>query len=389
MANNKVARGALERPLRPDRRAFGKAFLAGVLGGPRVLSSIARAADKQPPLDKQTQGDRCRAPDQGMKLALMLRPENRERWVLARQIGVNHAIVPLSRILDKIARKKYLDTLVKLKSAYEAAGLTIAGVESHPVAAEKIKLGLPGRDEEIANYCAIIEALGKVGIPMCCYNFMAGLGWYRTKVDVPERGGALTSEFDNQVAQRQGLTRWGKISEEKVWDNLAYFLKRVIPVAEKAGVRMALHPDDPPLSPLRGIGRILTSGEAFRRVLQIVPSPVNGIAFCQANFKLMGEDIEELVKEFAGQGKLFFVHFRDVRGTREHFRETFHDNGPTDMAKMLKLYHDVGFRGPIRPDHAPTLAGESNQRPGYAMQAKILAIGYIKGIAQALNIPTM
>jgi mannonate dehydratase len=103
----------------------------------------------------------------------------------------------------------------------------------------------------------------------------------------------------------------------------------------------------------------------------------------------MGEDIKSLVREFGGQGRIFFVHLRDVEGTREHFRETFHDNGPTDMAEMLKLYHEVGFRGPIRPDHAPTLAGEDNRSPGYAMQGKIFAIGYIKGIAKASNIPIM
>ena len=389
MTTNKITREFERITPKPDRRAFDKAILAGILGGPAVLSSFAQTAEEQLSLDKKTRGSSSRAGDLGMKLALMLRPENQERWVLARQIGVNHAIVPVSRVLYKITRDRYLDALANIKATYEASGLSIAGVESHPVAAEKIKLGLPGRDEEIANYSAVIEALGKVGIPMCCYNFMAGLGWYRTKVDIAERGGALASEFDNQIAEKQGLTKWGKVSKEKIWDNLTYFLKRVIPVAEKAGVKMALHPDDPPISPLRGIGRILTSAEAFRRVLRIVPSPVNGITFCQANFKLMGEDIQALVREFGGQGKIFFVHLRDVRGTGERFRETFHDNGPTDMAEMLKLYHEVGFRGPIRPDHAPTLADESNRRPGYAMQGKVFAIGYMKGIAQALNIPVM
>ncbi|MHC4558414.1 MAG: mannonate dehydratase [Planctomycetota bacterium] len=389
MVNNKMTKKSERTPPKPGRRAFGKVVLAGLLGGPPVLSSIAQAAGEQLQSDKKTRAGRSREEGQGMKLALMLRPEQQERWVLARQIGVNHAIVPLSRVLNKLTRDKYLDTLSKIKATYESSRLSIAGVESHPVAAEKIKLGLPGRDEEIANYCAVIKALGKVGIPMCCYNFMAGIGWYRTKVNIPERGGALTSEFDNRIAERQGLTQWGKIGEEKIWDNITYFLKRVIPVAEKAGVKMALHPDDPPLSPLRGIGRILTSAEAFRRVLQIVPSPVNGITFCQANFKLMGEDIRALIREFGSQGKIFFAHFRDVLGTRERFRETFHDNGPTDMAEMLKLYHEVGFRGPIRPDHAPTLADESNQRPGYAMQGKVFAIGYMKGIAQAMNFPMM
>jgi mannonate dehydratase len=383
MAVNKITRESEGIEIKPGRRAFGKAVLAGIFAGSAALSSISKADDEQLP------SNRSETADQSMKLALALPPENEERWTLARQIGINHAIVSLNRILSRTKPEQYLDAIAKIKAKYKASGLTIAGVESHPVAAEKIKLGLPGRDEEIANYCAVIEAMGKVGIPMCCYNFMAGIGWFRTKVDVPERGGALTSEFDYSIAEQRGLTRWGQISEEKIWDNLTYFLERIIPVAEKAGVKMALHPDDPPLSPLRGIGRILVNAEAFRRVLKIVPSPVNGITFCQANFKLMGEDIKSLVKEFGGQGKIFFVHLRDVAGTREHFRETFHDNGPTDMAEMLKLYHEVGFRGPIRPDHAPTLVGEDNRSPGYAMQGKVFAIGYIKGIAQALKIPVM
>ena len=370
-----------ENSLKTNRRDFGKAVLAGVIGGSTIMSSISQKAQAvSSPTISGRKG-------QGIKLALMLDIRNKERCILARQIGVNHAIVPVNRTLRRIKRDRYVEALAKLKAAYEDLGLTIAGVESHPVAAEKIKLGLSGRDEEIENYCAAIEALGKVGIPMCCYNFMAGIGWYRTKTDIAERGGALSSEFDNRIAKKQGLTRWGQISEEKIWDNITHFLKRIIPVAEKAGVKMALHPDDPPISPLRGIGRILINGDAFRRFLQIVPSPVNGITFCQANFKLMGGDIRALVREFGGQGKIFFVHLRDVKGTGERFHETFHDNGPTDMPQMLKLYHEVGFDGPIRPDHAPTLATESNESPGYAMQGKILAIGYIKGIAQALNIP--
>jgi mannonate dehydratase len=383
MEVNRRTKETKENPLKTNRRAFGKTLLTGVLGGPAILSFISqRAQGINPPTASRKRG-------RGIKLALMLDIQNKERCILARQIGVNHAIVSVNRTLRRIPRDQYAEALAKLKAAYEESGLTISGVESHPVAAEKIKLGVPGRDEEIENYCAAIEALGKVGIPMCCYNFMAGIGWYRTKTDIAERGGALSSEFDNQIAKKQGLTRWGEISEGKIWDNITYFLKRIIPVAEKAGVKMALHPDDPPISPLRGIGRILTSGRAFRRVLQIVPSPVNGITFCQANFKLMGGDIRALVREFGGQGKIFFVHLRDVKGTGVRFHETFHDNGPTDMPQMLKLYHEVGFDGPIRPDHAPTLASESNQSPGYAMQGKVLAIGYMKGIAQALNIPVL
>jgi mannonate dehydratase len=300
---------------------------------------------------------------------------------------VNYAIASVAGELAKISRKHYVDALARIKSQCETAGFAIAGVESHPVAAEKIKLGIPGRDEELENYISAIKALSDLEIPMICYNFMAGLGWYRTRVDVPERGGALTSEFDNQKAERQGLTQWGEISEERMWENIEYFLKAVIPVAERANVKMAAHPDDPPISPLRGIGRILTSAENYRRVMRMVPSPVNGVTFCQANFKAMGEDIEALAREWCAQRKIFFVHFRDIEGQGEYFRETFHDNGPTNMARMLHVYHDAGFEGPIRPDHAPTLEGDSNDSPGYAMQGKVFAIGYMKGIMDALKIP--
>lgn len=322
-----------------------------------------------------------------IQLAELFQPGEDNKIKMARQIGIKHAIVGVSGVLSQVPRHSYASVLEKIKAEFQAAGMAIAGVESHPVSAEKIKLGLPGRDEEIENYIAAIQALGHVAIPMICYNFMAGLGWYRTGVDVLERGGALVSEFDNQAAIRQGLTQWGEVSEDQIWSNLEYFLKTIIPAAEEAGVKMALHPDDPPISPLRGIGRILTSAANYRRVLGIVPSPIHGITYCQANFKLMGEEIASLAREWCAQNKIFFVHFRDVEGTRDHFRETFHDNGPSDMVQMLQVYGNSGFSGPMRPDHAPTLEGESNERPGYAMAGKLFAIGYMKGVLQASGIP--
>jgi mannonate dehydratase len=321
-----------------------------------------------------------------IKLAWALE-RNPLRLRLAKQIGVNHVIARVTDDLKKTNRDQYYNLLKKIKGDYEAAGFTVAGVESDPVKTDCIKLGISGRDEEIANYIAAIEAMGKVGIPMCCYNFMAGIGWYRTRFDIPERGGALTSEFNYQDAEQQGLTEFGRISEEQIWDNITYFLQKIIPVAEKANVKMALHPDDPPISPLRGVGRIITSADAFRRVMSIVPSPVNGIAFCQANFKAMGEDIESVAKEFCEQGKVFFIHFRDIEGTGERFRETFHDNGPTDMARILQVYYESGFDGPIRPDHAPTLEGENKESNGYGMVGKVFAVGYMKGLMESLSIP--
>ncbi len=343
---------------------------------------LAGEAAAGTPMRKVRGGNR-----RGMQLAELFLPGEEHKIKLAAQIGITHAIVTVSRALGAAPRSAYVQELRKIRGEFAAAGLVFAGVESHPVPAEKIKLGLPGRDEEIENYVAAIRALAEVGVPMVCYNWMAGIGWYRTRADVPGRGGALISEFDNTEAAKQGPTEFGEVGEEKLWSNLEYFLKAVIPVAEQAGVKMALHPDDPPLSPLRGVSRILISAASFRRVLTMVPSPVNGITFCQANFKLMGEDIAALAREWCAQKKLFFVHYRDVEGTPEHFRETFHDESPVDLAQMLRIYHECGFEGPIRPDHAPTLDGESNDKPGYAMGGKVLAIGYMKGAMDALGIP--
>jgi mannonate dehydratase len=323
----------------------------------------------------------------GIKFTEIFGPEEGERWKIAKQLGLNYAIVGVSGVLGKVRREQYADELIKLHSRFKAAGLEIAGVESHPVNAEKIKLGVEGREEQIENYKWAISALKRAGIPMVCYNFMAGLSWYRTNTAAQERGGALTTEFDASVAAQQGLTEWGEVSEEKMWANMEYFQKNLIPVAEREGIEMALHPDDPPISPLRGIARILTSARNYERVMAMVPSKINGVTYCQANFLAMGEDIYALAKKWCDRKKVFFVHFRDIEGQGGKFRETFHDNGPTDMAKMLKIYSEAGFAGPMRPDHAPTMANEENSRPGYAMNGKIFAFGYMKGIMDAYGYP--
>lgn len=304
---------------------------------------------------------------------------------LAAQSGVTHGIARMIPVLSKAPPSAYRSLLARMKQELNHSGLVFAGVESHPVPAERIKLGLPGRDEEIDNYITVLRVLAELDVRLVCYNWMAGLGWYRTRFDREERHGALVSEFSAVDAERQGPTEWGTIGEDQLWANLEYFLRAVLPVAEELGIRMALHPDDPPISPLRGLSRILTSADAFRRVLALHPGPANGITFCQANFLLMGENVESLVREWCQTDRLYYVHLRDVKGTREHFQETFHDNGPTNLAAMLKVYLEANFSGPLRPDHAPIMEGESNERPGYGMTGKVFAIGYIKGILDALQ----
>jgi mannonate dehydratase len=217
--------------------------------------------------------------------------------------------------------------------------------------------------------------------------------WYYLRYCSPKR--------DDVVFDRDDVDYWMPVDQyvggvEHAVRHLLYsrfitkFLKDVIPVAEKFKVKMALHPDDPPLSPLRGVARICTSAKNYRRIMDIVPSPVNGVTFCQANFKLMGEDIYALAKEWCQKKKVFFIHFRDVEGTKTKFHETFHDNGPTDMVRMLKIYSDNGFDGPIRPDHAPAIASDNvgdRGSSGYTMGAKVLAFGYMRGIMEALKLP--
>jgi mannonate dehydratase len=169
-----------------------------------------------------------------------------------------------------------------------------------------------------------------------------------------------------------------------MWDNLKYFLERVVPVAEETGVKMAMHPDDPPLSPIRGMGRIMSSIENYEKLLDLVPSPVNGIALCQGNFTLMTDDLPGVIRHFGSKSKIFFVHFRDVRGTAQKFEETFHDEGKTDMLACMRAYRDIGYEGVCRPDHVPTMEGDSNERPMYSSIGRLFAIGYIKGLREAV-----
>ena len=147
------------------------------------------------------------------------------------------------------------------------------------------------------------------------------------------------------------MTEYGVVTDEQLWANLEYFLKRVLPVAEKANVKLAMHPDDPPLSPIRGIARIMRSVENFQRLLDLVPSPANGIDLCQGNFTLMTDDLPGVIRQFGKQKKIFFVHFRDVRGTPEKFEETFHDDGKTDMAACMRRLprHRLRRRLPTGP----------------------------------------
>jgi mannonate dehydratase len=177
-------------------------------------------------------------------------------------------------------------------------------------------------------------------------------------------------------------------TEEELWDNLTWLLERIVPIAEKAGVRMGYPPNDPPISPYQGSAQIMVNADAYRRLLKIAPSPSNGITFCQGNFRAMGEDIYAVAQEFTEQDKVVFIHYRDVEGTADGcFTETFHDDGPTDMARMLEIYSRGDFCGAIRPDHAQAMGDEGPEATrGYGVLGKIFAFGYMIGIMQSRNL---
>lgn len=328
-----------------------------------------------------------------MKFTMLLPPRYEARkWTLARQIGINHAITKAMPELSGRAAPYELEALRAIQEDFARAGFTLHGLEGDQFDMSAIKLGRPGRDEWIERYQHMLRNMGRLGIRLLCYNFMATIGWFRTRTDVPERGGALVSEYRHAEAGKP-VPEAERVTEEQLWDNLFYFLDAVLPVAEENGIEMALHPDDPPVSPLRGVGRILTSAAAIDRVLERYPGPSNGITFCQATFRTMGEDLHAIAKSWLANRRVFFLHLRDIEGDKYHFRETFHDNGPTPMAELLRYYHEHGFDGPLRPDHAPAMYGEtqgtfsSGLSAGYEITGKIFAVGYLKGICEAAGIP--
>ncbi len=271
---------------------------------------------------------------------------------------------------------------------YGRYGFTLVATEdTAPI--DKVRLGLDGRDEQIEQVIEQVRAMGRLGIPTLAYNWMALSSWGRTDIAIADRGGALVTGYQRSIGQaREPLVQPGEVTREQMWDGLEYFLKAVVPEAEAAGVRLAMHPDDPPQSVDRNLPRIMSSVEAFRRLIDLYPSDCNGMTFCQGNFALMPEVIDRttsipaLIREF-GTARIPFVHFRDVKGTVEEFQETFHDAGQTDLPACMEAYREIGFSGPMRPDHVPTLEGESNMRPGYETLGRLFAIGYIRGLEQS------
>lgn len=350
--------------MKASRRAFVKksAYLA-------ALSAIGTDIGPTSSVDPMTLND---PETQWMQLSIAHWNPQPQRMQLARMMGVPGAVS--GAWPDPATRKQQ----------FEEAGLQWTVCEG--VRLDRAQLGIEGRDEDIENLVTLIQRCAEVGQEVICYNWMPVISWARTDMARVDRGGSLVTAFDYEDIPDNSLTEHGAFSKETMWKNMAYFLDAVVPEAEKHGVKLALHPDDPPVDHMRGIARIITSFEALKRVADLHPSPYNGFCFCQGSIASQrNTNIPEAIRYFGERGLIHFVHFRDVRGHTTNFTEAWHDDGKTDMFAAMQAYYDVGFRGPIRPDHVPTITGyEENTNPGYNDLGTLFAIGYIKGLMEAV-----
>lgn len=376
--------------MKDNRRNFIRksASLAASVSLAGMTSGMAGAADLQATENaaKKIVG---LAKDGGMEFSLALPGFDSPRIALAKQMGIFGAV----NSVRNSGELKPWDpkAIIAVKEGWDKLGMKWNVVEGPPTLGEQTKLGLEGRDEEIANFITFMKNLKQYGgVDIICYNWMPVVSWFRTKMDTVGRGGALVTSFDNEDAKKLPVTQYGEVSKDALWKNLEYFLKAVVPEAEKIGMNLSLHPDDPQVDSIKGISRIMTSVENFDRMLNLVPSKYSGLTMCQGNFSLMGADIPSLVRRWGKAGKINYVHFRNVKDLSGQkpsikFTETFHDEGQIDMHAAMKAYYDIGYKGPIRPDHVPTMAGDNNDRPGYSTIGTLFAIGYMRGLMESIS----
>lgn len=297
-------------------------------------------------------------------------------WDFAKQCGVEHGVIRLPE-----TKEFDITDLSHWKSVYKKFtdfGIKPLIIEPMPNELhDHIKAGDNLRDECIEKAIKMLEIMNEFDIRTICFNFMAHIGWLRTTDSIKERGGALVTGFDINDFKPTDK----KITADELWKNYEYFIKAIIPYAEKYNINLALHPDDPPLPKLGEVERIMISYENIKKAISLVKSPNLGVTMCQATYLMMGEDLYDVIPKLAD--KIFFVHFRNARGNKYKFNETFHDNGEIDMADILKLYKNCNIDVPIRVDHVPLMAGESQDLAGYTALGRLFAIGYLKGIMDA------
>ncbi|MFX0048069.1 MAG: mannonate dehydratase [Candidatus Hermodarchaeota archaeon] len=302
-----------------------------------------------------------------------------------------------------------IEKLKSLKKKIEVEGLKFSVIESIPVH-EDIKLGRSHRDLLIDNYCQNIRNMSSLGIEILCYNFMPVFDWVRTDLATTYPNGSNSLSYDNSKLKaidfkkialdlpgwaahytkeelQNYLNAYSEVDNETLWLNLEYFLKKVIPIAEEFGVKMAIHPDDPPWS-IFGLPRIITDEAALDRLIKIIDSPSNGITFCTGSFGAnLKMDVVKAIRKFASINRIPFVHFRNVKHIEgKTFYESKHPTefGDVNMYEVVKALIDVKFDGIIRPDHGRMIWGEKG-RPGYGLYDRALGVMYLVGLWEGIS----
>jgi mannonate dehydratase len=350
-------------------RAAAAAAALGAAWAPRPASGAAKLEDLPP----------------GIKISLQVSANpSDEDLLFAKQLGVEHVSLPSG------GDQATLENFLRWKERIEAAGLKVWNIGNSNVHnMPEVTLNLPGRDQKIEEYKQYLRNLAKAGIHYTTYAHMGNGIW--SSPQETTRGGAPARAFRLETAKgywagkvfEGPLTHGRKYTPEEIWENYTYFIKQVLPLAEELGMRIGIHPDDPPVPELGGVPRcIFGNFGGYTRALEIANSPNVGVCLCCGTWleggKDMGKDVIEAIRAFAGMGKLWKIHFRNVSAPVPHFVETFVDNGYMDMWQIMKTLRQVDFRGAIIADHVPSMAGGRWAGWAYSM-------GYIKALLARAN----
>lgn len=294
------------------------------------------------------------------------------------QVDLRSGVSTVESEVDLRDGRESADLFASLRKRVEAYGLVLNAVAMS--CWDEITLDMPDRDEKTAAWAQMLRGLGAAGIPYLAWNFKP-MGNFRTPPDVG-RGGVHYSTFDlDAFVQNRPAVHSPEVTELEMWERMERFLHVVIPVAEEAGVTMALHPDDPPQpEPLGGVAQICSTPEHFRRIFATVDSPNHRMLFCQGCMtEALGSGVYDFIAEMGQNEKIAFVHFRNVRGRLPRFAEVFIDEGDIDMRRAMQIYRDNGFHGPYMMDHTPRFPHGNSEWLG-----KAYAVGYIRALIQTV-----
>ncbi len=374
MSTREPKRETVGVPFNPDRRDLGKMALTGAIGA----VTFRGLAGEEPVAEHP------RRP--GIRLcAQSSATPTDEQLLFLNQIGAEFVSVGAPRDM------RTAEGFLQIKKRYADAGITVWNIGNSDVHnMPEVTLNLPGRDGKIEEYKQYLRNLGKAGIRYTTYAHMGNGIWSSGRAQTRRADGR---EFDLASPDRKGF--WGGktwqeplshgrvFTKEEIWDNYSHFIKQVAPVAEEAGVRIGIHPDDPPVPVLAGVPRCIFSNfEGYRRALEIANSPNVGICLCcgtwlEGGRRLTGKDPEEMIRHF-GAGKIWKIHFRNVSAPLPRFVETFMDNGCYDMHKIMKALHDVQFDGIVILDHSPRMVGGDYAQTAYGF-------AYMRGLLNGVS----